>query len=92
MMTNDELERAVKIAAECLDDCAPMYRERYEMLRKHLDALLAEQLRRAKERPDLSAPPPPTQPVLVPMMIPAPTWVPRPPWEPPYTVTCGAAQ
>jgi hypothetical protein len=32
------------------------------------------------------------QPLLVPMMIPAPTWVLRQPWEPPYIVTYGTAQ
>ena len=93
MLTNTELQEAIKVAAGCLEECAPMYRERYELLRKHLDALLAEQLRRAKERPEpapLTSPAPvvaPMQPIIV-----GPQWVPQQPWQPPYEITCRGAQ
>lgn len=93
MLTNTELQEAIKVAAGCLEECAPMYRERYELLRKHLDALLAEQLRRAKERPEpapLTSPAPvvaPMQPIIV-----GPQWVPQQPWQPPYEITCGGAR
>jgi hypothetical protein len=78
MMTNEELAQAIEVADKKVRECATG--PRYWPLLTHLKALLAEQRRRAE------------QPVLVPVTLPTPTWVSRQPWEPPYIVTCGAAQ
>ncbi|MCZ8033121.1 MAG: hypothetical protein O9339_20685 [Rubrivivax sp.] len=90
-MTNEELAQAIEVADKKARECGTG-QPRYEPLLAHLKALLAEQRRRAEQRPEWSGPLPAVQPVLVPVTLPAPTWAPRPPWEPPYTVTCGGAQ
>ena len=78
-MTNEELAQAIEVADKKVRECGTG-QPRYEPLLAHLKALLAEQRRRAEQRPEWH------------VTLPTPTWVPRPPWEPPYTVTCGGAQ
>lgn len=87
-MTNEELAQAIEIADKRVRECGTG-QPRYEPLLQHLQALLAEQRRRA-EQP--LAPPvmSPTGPLWVQPVIVQPTWVPRQPWEPPWTITCAA--
>lgn len=82
-MTNDELRQAIEDANRMLSALTKDSRN-YGDLLAHMNALLAEQRRRA-EAPSVSAPVGPlwVQPVVV-----QPTWVPRAPWQPPYEITC----
>jgi len=80
-MTNNELRQAIEDANRMVSQVSKDARN-YSDLCAHLNALLAEQLRRATAATPVVAPSGPlwVQPVFV-----QPTWVPQPVWE----LTCG---
>lgn len=90
-MTNEELAKTIDVADKKVRECGTG-QPRYEPLLAHLKALLAEQRRRAEQRPEWHSPVPAVQPVPVPVTLPTPTLVQQPAWTPPWPITCNGAQ
>ena len=87
-MTNDELRQAIEDANRMVSQVAKDTRN-YADLCAHLNALLAEQQRRAAMPATVVDPTGPVGPVWVPPVTVQPTWVPQQPLVPPYEITCG---